>query len=77
MSGNVWEWVNDWYQDDYYSITPGSNPPGPTTGTYKVLRGGGWNVYEYGLRVAYRGYPDPPSLRSGLVGFRCAAPPGP
>jgi formylglycine-generating enzyme required for sulfatase activity len=43
MTGNVWEWVNDWWQSDYYSVSPDENPPGPTTGTYKVLRGGYWD----------------------------------
>ena len=42
MSGNVWEWVNDWYDADYYSVSPASNPPGPTSGQYRVLRGGAW-----------------------------------
>ena len=42
MAGNVWEWVNDWLDDTYYSTSPYANPPGPVTGTYKVLRGGSW-----------------------------------
>ncbi len=41
MSGNVWEWVNDWYDSEYYSDSPYENPPGPPSGSQKVLRGGG------------------------------------
>ena len=77
MSGNVWEWVNDWYQSDYYDVSPYSNPPGPDSGTYKVLRGGGWNDNWYSVRAAYRGHYTP-SARFNSVGFRCAGvAPGP
>ena len=40
MSGNVWEWVNDWYAEDYYASSPYSNPLGPSTGTLRGARGG-------------------------------------
>jgi len=43
MSGNVWEWVSDWFASDYYSESPETNPRGPSGGSFKVLRGGGWH----------------------------------
>jgi formylglycine-generating enzyme required for sulfatase activity len=75
MAGNVTEWVNDWWQTDYYSISPTSNPPGPASGTYKVVRGGGWYGYWNYLCVASRGGNGPGSYDDG-IGFRCVAPPG-
>jgi len=75
MADNAWEWVNDWYQMDYYSISPSSNPKGPSSGTNKVLRGGGWFDGSDYLRVARRIGSYQPDDTGYLIGFRCAVSP--
>jgi len=76
MAGNVYEWVNDWFQHDYYSVSPYSNPPGGrSNGDYKVLRGGSWSSDWNYFRAAYRNFTNP-GYRYYHVGFRCAASPG-
>lgn len=69
-AGNVWEWVNDWYQSDYYSVSPDSNPAGPDTGVFRVFRGGGWgNIGSYLCRSADRRYHNPVGS-NGVIGIR-------
>ncbi len=75
MTGNVWEWVNDWFAPDYFAASPAINPLGPASGTQKVQRGGSWlcsENYCQGYRVAARMMTDSDSGLNNL-GFRCAA----
>lgn len=72
LSGNVWEWVSDWYSETYYQGSPTENPTGPEGTTNKVLRGGGWINLPLYLRVSSRGF-DPYFNSSADTGFRCAS----
>lgn len=54
MTGNVWQWCQDWYAADYYKKSPKADPIGPATGTTRVLRGGAWNAPADKCRAAYR-----------------------
>jgi formylglycine-generating enzyme required for sulfatase activity len=72
MTGNVDEWINDWYDQNYYAFMPKKNPQGPETGLYKGVRGASWadNKGELSTNF-YRNFSDP-ELRSYTIGFRCA-----
>jgi formylglycine-generating enzyme required for sulfatase activity len=74
MSGNVWEWVNDWYDGSYYSVSPSTNPLGPVTGTYGVIRGGSWIPTAFAARSSHR-LPFPPGDSYSTIGFRVARDP--
>ncbi len=73
MAGNVLEWVEDWYDPAYYTVSPVDNPPGPETGEYKIARGGSWKNLPVGLRVVNRGANFPEVYSTG-AGFRCVLP---
>jgi len=69
MHGNAWEWVQDIYSRDYYSNSLSSNPSGPSTGSNRVNRGGGWNLTASSCRAADRGHYSP-DARFNDLGFR-------
>ena len=70
MAGNVWEWVTDWFDPEYYAESPEIDPKGPDTGTFRVIRGGGWHSGP-GCITVHRRYALPQHWVDMAGGFRC------
>jgi formylglycine-generating enzyme required for sulfatase activity len=71
MAGNVAEWVSDWYDENYYSSSPYRNPTGPSSGKFRVVRGGPKGDVLTHVRASFR-HKKLPQEWHGLLGFRCA-----
>jgi formylglycine-generating enzyme required for sulfatase activity len=72
MTGNVWEWVGDWYSPEYYANSPLENPKGPENGASRMVRGGSWFNMPDEVRTTHRSW-NKPTLRNFYNGFRLAA----
>ena len=68
MHGNVWEWVQDWYDD--YTAEPVTDPQGPASGSRRVVRGGSWGIGAGYCRSAYRAA-APPATATATLASAC------
>jgi formylglycine-generating enzyme required for sulfatase activity len=73
IAGNVWEWVQDWYEARYYATAPTGNPVGPPQGHMRLLRGGSWLVADVRMLSCSHRHKVPPDTYSYGIGFRVAA----
>jgi len=71
MAGNVFEWVFDWYDANYYAASPSDNPTGPQAGTYRGVRGSSFETGDIQAEVAIRRFNEPTD-KGRDIGFRCA-----
>ncbi len=71
VAGNVREWCWDWYSADYYTTSPGTDPRGTTSGSFRVIRDGGWDGDAHNCRVSRRNASSPASS-GNTIGFRLA-----
>ncbi|HET6675723.1 MAG TPA: SUMF1/EgtB/PvdO family nonheme iron enzyme [Nitrospiraceae bacterium] len=71
LVGSISEWVKDWYAEDFYAVSSSRDPQGPLRGSFRVLRGAGWNERLPELRISYRGW-DEMSYWGPTLGIRCA-----
>jgi formylglycine-generating enzyme required for sulfatase activity len=70
VTGNVWEWVSDWYDSEYYGRGEANDPRGPEHGSLRIVRGGAWVTDDVSmLRSAYR-HKVPPDTYAHSIGFR-------
>jgi len=74
-AGNVWEWVGDWYDENYYASSPSTDPRGPATGSSRSIRGGAVGFVPSNLRTSERAGFDPTIRQAAVIGFRCASNP--
>ncbi len=69
MLGNVMEWTNDWYAEDYYANSPAANPTGAKAGTLKIYRGGAFDTDGMMMPAAWR-FAAEPGFKAENPGFR-------